>query len=72
MTRRDEGRGEGGMRGNAPEAKGQLSFAVRRPSPSVLPSFFFCAAACLHTHANASHTHTHIHHRHAECKSTPS
>jgi len=40
MTRRDEGRGEGGMRGNAPEAKGQLSFAVRRPSPSVLPSFF--------------------------------
>ena len=46
MTRRDEGGGNEGecARGQRPA----FLLAVRRPSPSVLPSFFFCAAACLH------------------------
>ena len=43
MTRRDEGSGEGGMRGNAPEAKGQLS-SCRSPSIAVRSPFllFLC------------------------------
>ena len=37
MTRRDEGRGEGGMRGNAPEAKGpRVNTAREHLTPSQL------------------------------------